>query len=55
VVPNPHKEETQSEMIQKILHDFDSNNSAIDETDISVVHSSLDVLKQCKSFLEEDP
>jgi hypothetical protein len=55
VVPNPHKEETQSEMIQKILHDFDSNNSAIDETDISVVHSSLDVLKRCKSFLEEDP
>ncbi|KAL3785771.1 hypothetical protein HJC23_007327 [Cyclotella cryptica] len=61
VVPKSHDQESQSDMIQRIVLDFhsnniikDSNHNDMDETGIFVVHSSLDVLKECKSFLGED-
>jgi hypothetical protein len=61
VVPKTHELESQSEMIRRIVLDFHCNNALagsshnhVDETDIFVVHCSLDVLKQCKSFLGED-
>ena len=56
VVPNAHEQETQSDAIQRIALDFNKNGSpdSADETSISVVHSSLDVLKQCKLFLNDD-
>ena len=61
VVPNTDQEEFQSEVIRRIICDIDakmptySNNEYGQETYISVVHSSLDVLRQCKLFLGEDP
>ena len=61
VVPNTGQEEFQSEVIRKIICDIDakipsySNNEYGQESYISVVHSSLDVLRQCKLFLGEDP
>lgn len=61
VVPKTHELESQSEMIRRIVLDFhcnsalaESSHNHVDETGIFVVHCSLDVLKQCKSFLGED-
>eukprot|EP00580_Thalassiosira_gravida_P007784 CAMPEP_0201628058 /NCGR_PEP_ID=MMETSP0493-20130528/3110_1 /ASSEMBLY_ACC=CAM_ASM_000838 /TAXON_ID=420259 /ORGANISM="Thalassiosira gravida, Strain GMp14c1" /LENGTH=191 /DNA_ID=CAMNT_0048098707 /DNA_START=85 /DNA_END=661 /DNA_ORIENTATION=+ len=47
VVPNSEEDETHSDMIERIVHDFDNRN-------VYVTHSSLEVLKGCKSFLGDD-
>ena len=60
VVPNAEKEETQSEIIKRIVIDFQKQtqiSSAFTETDdkfdITVIHTSLDVLKRCKSIVRD--
>jgi hypothetical protein len=52
VVPDPRKDETHSAMVERVVVDFRGASEA--GKNLCVVHSSLDVLKQCKSFLEED-
>lgn len=61
VVPNSEKRESQQAMIERIVlaldaqsNSLDSSNADADEMYISIVHSSLDVLKRCKCFLEDD-
>jgi hypothetical protein len=51
VVPDSDKGETQYDMIKRLLLDFDTKASS--EIEMSVLHSSMDVLKQCKSLLGE--
>lgn len=55
VVPDTKKDETHSGMIEQIVSDFDNNTEPDSKKNIIVIHSSLDVLKQCKSFLGDDP
>jgi hypothetical protein len=53
VVPDAQKAETHSAMIERIVADYrDASSEA--RTNLCVVHSSLDVLKQCKPFVGED-
>jgi len=53
VVPDARKDETHSAMIERIVADYrDASSEA--RKNLCVVHSSLDVLKQCKPFLGED-
>jgi hypothetical protein len=53
VVPDARKDETHSAMIEQIVADYrDAPSEA--RKNLCVVHSSLDVLKQCKPFLGED-
>jgi len=54
VVPNPQKEETHSNMIEQIVNDFNSNSETEFNRNTFVIHSSLEVLKQCKLFLGDD-
>ena len=62
VVPKSQEQETPSDMVRRIVFDFNAKNLSFsnnldeaDETNIFVVHSSLDVLGQCKLFLDDDP
>ena len=50
----PEKEETQSKMIEKLTTDINANSDTDHERNVFVMHSSLEVLKQCKSFLGDD-
>ena len=53
VVPDAQKAETHSAMIERIVADYrDASSEA--RKNLCVVHSSLDVLKQCKPFVGED-
>jgi hypothetical protein len=49
VVPDSDKGETQYDLIKRLLLDFDKQSTS--EVEISVVHSSIDVMKRCKSLL----
>jgi predicted RNA-binding protein with PIN domain len=53
VVPDARKDETHSAMIERIVADCRDAPSEVTKN-VCVVHSSLDVLKQCKPFLGED-
>eukprot|EP00584_Thalassiosira_punctigera_P010818 CAMPEP_0172547274 /NCGR_PEP_ID=MMETSP1067-20121228/16849_1 /TAXON_ID=265564 ORGANISM="Thalassiosira punctigera, Strain Tpunct2005C2" /NCGR_SAMPLE_ID=MMETSP1067 /ASSEMBLY_ACC=CAM_ASM_000444 /LENGTH=519 /DNA_ID=CAMNT_0013334341 /DNA_START=177 /DNA_END=1736 /DNA_ORIENTATION=+ len=53
VVPNLENEESHSNMIERIVTDFNSNETELNRN-VYVTHSSLEVLKQCKSFLGDD-
>ncbi|KAL7532090.1 hypothetical protein ACHAXR_004426 [Thalassiosira sp. AJA248-18] len=53
VIPDTQKEECHSNMIEKIVTDIVSNSER-DSNKIFVIHSSLEVLKQCKTFLGDD-
>mmetsp|Transcript_15183 Transcript_15183/g.35082 ORF Transcript_15183/g.35082 Transcript_15183/m.35082 type:complete len:445 (+) Transcript_15183:127-1461(+) len=50
LVPKIGDEESQSNMVETIVEQYHPTNKMI-----SVVHSSLEVLKRCKMFLGEDP
>ena len=57
LVPSTEREETQSEMIERIVIDFykqpRTSSTFIrtdDEFEITAIHTSLDVLRRCKSF-----
>jgi hypothetical protein len=52
VVPDLQNVETHSNMIERIVFDFCERSQVT--KNISVIHSSLEVLKQCKPFLGED-
>ena len=48
IIPNAAKDETHSDMIKQIITDSEDN------TNIYVAHSSIEVLRECKSFLGDD-
>ena len=48
IIPNAAKDETHSDMIKQIITDSEDN------TNIFVAHSSIEVLRECKSFLGDD-
>lgn len=54
VVPNAQKGETHSDMIEQIVTDINGSSDAQLDRNVFVVHSSLEVLKKCKSFLGDD-
>lgn len=54
VVPDSNKDQTPSSAIEQIVHDRGGRAEAKSNGDVFVVHSSLEVLKRCKSFLGED-
>lgn len=54
VVPDTQKCETHSAMIEQIVTDFNDDSEDDFRRNMFVIHSSLEVLKQCKSFLGDD-
>ena len=55
VVPNTETEEPQSDLIQSIVRNAASERDFAANQNIYVAHSSFDVLKNCKTFLGDDP
>ena len=53
IVPDSQNDETHSAMIERIVTDFYKEGSEVSRN-IFVAHSSIDVLKKCKSFLGDD-
>lgn len=54
VVPDSSKGQTHSNMIEQIVNDFNRHADANSNRNVFVTHSSLEVLKRCKSFLGDD-
>jgi len=52
--PDAEREETHSAMIRRIIAELDDATQKDIRRNIFVIHSSLEVLKECKSFLTED-
>ena len=55
VVPSTETEEPQSDLIQSIVRNAASERDFAANQNIYVAHSSFDVLKNCKTFLGDDP
>ena len=53
VVPDARKDKTHTAMIEQIVADYRYASSGA-RKNLCAVHSSLDVLKQCRPFLGED-